>query len=53
MPICCLCFGVEREKFDGSDKKYIICIDPMVNAFMNMGMAAGMGIVKKIRENPI
>ena len=35
MSTYCLCFGVEGEEFDGRDKKYIICIDPMGNTSLN------------------
>ena len=43
MSTYCLCFGVEGEEVDGSDKKYIICIDPVGSASLNVGVAWYMG----------
>ena len=49
MSTYCLCFGVEGEEVDGSDKKYIICIDPVGSASLNVGVAWYMG---KRRQHP-
>ena len=53
MSTYCFCFDVEGERFDGRDKKYIICIDPVGNTSWNVGVAGHKANVKRRRESNV